>query len=148
MNQATMWRALFVLLMLCGTAVAAPSGDDRALSTKEWNEIRGVVDRQLKALRAGDGKQAFSYATDGIREQFGTPENFLRMVRSSYRALLDASHTQFLQGAIIGGTPFQAVRLVLPDNTVLVALYQMEKHKDGTWRIAGCTIAPSTVVAV
>ena len=148
MNPLTMWRALFVLVMLYGTALAAPPGDDPALPTNEWNEIRDVVGRQLKALRAGDGKQALSYASDGIREQFGTPENFLRMVRSGYAPLLDASHTQFLQGAIIGGTPFQAVRLVLPDNTVLVALYQMEKHKDGKWRIAGCALAPSTVRAV
>lgn len=29
---------------------------------------------------------------------------------------------------------------------VLVALYPMEKQKDGTWRIAGCVIAPSTVI--
>jgi ketosteroid isomerase-like protein len=36
---------------------------------------------------------------------------------------------------------------VLPDNTVLVALYQMQKDDDGRWRIAGCLLAPSTVKA-
>ena len=30
---------------------------------------------------------------------------------------------------------------------VLVALYEMQKQKDGRWRIAGCVIAPSTVQA-
>ena len=37
--------------------------------------------------------------------------------------------------------------LVAPDNSVLVALYTMEKQKDGRWRIAGCVLAPSTVQA-
>ena len=41
----------------------------------------------------------------------------------------------------------QPLRLVAPDNTVLVALYTMEKQKDGRWKIAGCVLAPSTVQA-
>jgi hypothetical protein len=33
----------------------------------------------------------------------------------------------------------------MPDETVLVALYQMQKEETRGWRIAGCVIAPSTV---
>jgi len=36
--------------------------------------------------------------------------------------------------------------LIARDNTVLVALYTMEKQK-GAWRINGCQLAPSTVRA-
>ena len=35
-----------------------------------------------------------TYAAPGIREQFGTPDNFMRMVRDGYGALLMARHTQ------------------------------------------------------
>ena len=38
-------------------------------------------------------------------------------------------------------------RLIGADNTVSVALYTLEKQKNGRWRIAGCRIAPSTVQA-
>ena len=47
---------------------------------------------------------------------------------------------------MIDGNVIQPLRLILPDNTVLVALYTMEKEK-GRWHIAGCVLAPSTVQA-
>jgi hypothetical protein len=58
----------------------------------------------------------------GIRDQFGTPENFLRMVREGYAPLLAARYTQFLEGALIEGAVIQPLRLVLPDDTVVIAL--------------------------
>ena len=48
---------------------------------------------------------------------------------------------------MIDGAVIQPLRLVAPDNSVRVALYTMEKQKDGRWRIAGCILAPSTVQA-
>jgi hypothetical protein len=67
------------------------------------------------------------------------------MVREGYAALLEARRTQFLQGAVIDNAIVQPLRLVLPDDSVLVALYQMQRQDNGQWRIAGCWIAPSTV---
>jgi len=52
---------------------------------------------------------------------------------------------ELLDGAIIEGSTIQPLRLVMPDGSVLVALYEMQKQADGGWRIAGCVIAPSTV---
>jgi len=115
------------------------------LSAKEWTAIRKVIGDQLAALKAGDGAKAMTFAAPGIQAQFGTPENFLRMVRGGYAALLEARNTQFLEGAVIEASVVQPLRLVMPDDTVLVALYEMQKQPDGQWRIAGCVIAPSTV---
>ena len=70
------------------------------------------------------------------------------MVRNGYGALIAARYVEFLEGAVIDGAVIQPLRLVAPDNSVLVALYTMEKQKDGRWRIAGCVLAPSTVQAV
>jgi hypothetical protein len=140
----------FVLAALlapaAGVAGAAPPGMP-TLPAQEWQAIREVIGDQLQALKAGDGAKAMTFAAPGIRQQFGTPENFLRMVREGYAPLLAARHTQFLEGALIEGATIQPLRLVLPDNTVLVALYQMQKQADGGWRIAGCVLAPSTVQA-
>ena len=126
-------------------ASAAPPSGEATLRPAEWKAIQQVINEQLKALKAGDGTKAMTYAVPGIREQFGTPERFLRMVREGYSALLEARSNTFLEGAVVDGATIQPLQLVLPDNTVLVALYQMEKQKDGRWRIAGCVIAPSTV---
>jgi len=117
------------------------------LSASEWSAIRRTIDNQRKALKSGDAKKAFSFASPAIREQFGSPEGFLAMVRDGYAALLVARYAEFLEGAVIDGAVIQPLRLVGPDNSVLVALYTMEKQRDGRWRISGCVLAPSTVQA-
>ena len=138
-------RALALCAWLaCSLALAAPPGEP-TLKATEWTAIRKVIGDQLTALKAGDGVKAMTFAAPGIREQFGSPENFMRMVRDGYGALLAARRTQFLEGAVIDDAVVQPLRLVLPDDSVLVALYQMQKQSNGEWRIAGCVIAPSTV---
>ena len=132
-----------VALLACAAAFAAPPA--QTLATGEWAAIRKVIGEQLVALKAGDGTKAMTYAAPGIRATFGTPANFMRMVRDGYGALLTARRTQFLEGAVIEGAIVQPLQLILPDESVKVALYQMQKQPDGTWRIAGCWIAPSTV---
>ena len=147
-------RRAFVVA-LAATLVAAQSpfahaqsrAGDSKLAASEWFAIRRTIDDQRKALTSGDARKAFSFASPGIRAQFGTPERFLAMVRGGYGALLTARYVEFLEGAVIDGAVIQPLRLVAPDNSVLVALYTMEKQKDGRWKIAGCVLAPSTVQA-
>jgi Domain of unknown function (DUF4864) len=141
----TVLRRLVLCLLIAVPAFAAPPASEPTLPANEWKTIRKVIDDQLQALKAGDGATAMTFAAPGIREQFGTPDNFLRMVREGYAPLLDARYTQFLEGALIEGAAIQPLRLVLPDDKVMVALYQMQRQPDGRWRIAGCVLAPSTV---
>jgi hypothetical protein len=144
--EVRMKRLAAIVFAVCAlTALAAPPSGNASLRSAEWKAIQQVIGDQLKALKAGDGTKAMTYSVPGIRQQFGTPERFLRMVREGYSALLDARASTFLEGAVVDGVTIQPLQLVLPDNTVLVALYQMEKQRDGRWRIAGCVIAPSTV---
>jgi hypothetical protein len=120
---------------------------EATLRRAEWQAIQRVISSQLAALRAGEAARAFSFAAPGIQTQFGDPRAFMAMVRESYSPLLDARYTEFLEGAVIDGVVVQPLRLIAPDNTVLVALYTMERQKAGGWRISGCMIAPSTVQA-
>jgi hypothetical protein len=137
--------ALWAAFALCAHA-APPRGG--SLSAAEWTAIRQVIGEQLVALKVGDGSRALNYAMPDLRAQFGTPEDFLWMVRHGYRALLDARSSTFLEGAVVDGATIQPLQLVLPDNTVKVALYEMRRQKDGRWRIAGCVIAPSKAQAI
>ena len=125
-------------------ALATPPGH-AALPATEWTAIKEVIGGQLQALKAGDGTKALTYSVPGMRRQFRTPEGFMRMVREGYGALLTARDSTFLEGAVVDGVTLQPLQLVLPDNSVVVALYRMERQKDGAWRIAGCVIAPSKV---
>ena len=137
---------LFAFIAAASLAGAPPG--DATQPAAEWKANSGVISQQLAALKARDGARAMAYAVPDLRAQFGTPDRFLRMVRQSYSALLDARSTTFLTGAIVDGVTIQPLQLVLPDNSVEVALYQMRKQKDGRWRIAGCVLAPSTVQAI
>ncbi len=143
---AAVLSALLALTVV--SASAQPRSHVATLTAAEWKSIEAIVGAQLAALKAGERDKAFGYASPGIRAQFGSAENFARMVAESYTALLSARYTEFLEGAVIDGVVIQPLRLIAPDNTVLVALYTMEKQPDGRWRIAGCALAPSTVQAV
>ena len=138
---------LLLLALLIAPVAAAAQPAAPPLQPAEWKAIEQAIGDQRAALKAGDGAKALTFATPAIRDQFGTPDRFMRMVRDGYAPLLAARDTVFLEGAVIEGAVIQPLRLILPDNTVLVAIYQMEKQKDGRWKIAGCVIAPSTVQA-
>ncbi len=142
-------RRLLLACLLLGCAALAPAQGRKAESpgADDWRAIRQVIDQQIRALKEGDGVKALQYATPGVRRRFRTPEQFLHMVRAGYTPLLTAQYTVYIDGANVDGATIQPLRLVLADNTVLVALYQMERQRDGQWRIAGCVLAPSTVQA-
>ena len=149
MFSAAQRRLLFAAAGTTLIAVAVPRA--RAANTQlaktEWQAIKKVISQQLAALRAGDSVKAFGYATPGIQAQFGDASNFMTMVRNAYSPLLDARYDEFLEGAVIDGVIVQPLRLIGRDNTVLVAIYTMERQKRSGWRISGCVIAPSTVQA-
>ena len=124
---------------------APASATEASLSASEWTAIKRIIGDQLAALRSGDAARAFSFASTGIRDQFDDAPTFLLMVRQRYGVLLTARYTEFLEGAVIDGHTIQPLRLVMSDDTVLVALYEMQRDERDRWRIAGCVIAPSTV---
>lgn len=102
---APWWLAL-ALAALAGVAAAqAPEVRDA-----DWKAMRAVVTQQRAALIAGDGDKAFSYATPGIRAQFGDAKTFMEMVRGGYAALLTARYVEFLQGAVIDDTVIVPLR--------------------------------------
>jgi hypothetical protein len=150
MNRRVRRRTIAALAVLCVAggvpSIVRPQPAEKKLGRADWNAIKKTISQQLGALRAGDGERAFGYASAGIRAEFGDARNFLAMVRAAYSPLLDARYSEFLEGAVIDGVIVQPLRLIAPDNTVLVALYTMEKQK-GAWRISGCRLAPSTVRA-
>jgi hypothetical protein len=145
--RALAWLCAIAFALSTTLAAAANTESKRDPAEPDWRSIKQVIGAQLEALRKGDGKRAYAHASEGIKVQFHDADNFLRMVRDSYGALLTARYTEFLDGAVIEGAIVQPLRLVMPDGTVLVALYQMEKEADGRWHIAGCVIAPSTARA-
>ena len=109
--------------------------------------ILGTIRAQLDAFQADDGSRAFTYATPQLRRLFGTPENFMAMVRGGYQAVYRPQSVEFLDARIIDGKTGQAVRFVGPDGRAVIAIYTMEQQSDGSWRIAAVQLIPTGEVS-
>jgi hypothetical protein len=133
--------ALIVTLLL---AVAAPARAQALLPDADQTAIQNVISGQLQAFREDDGPRAYSFAAPGIQLQFPTHQIFMKMVREGYPSVYRAAETEYRDiEALPEGRWLQHVLIVGADGTVVMALYTMELQADGTWKIAGCTLAPS-----
>jgi hypothetical protein len=106
----------------------------------ERTAIRQIIERQMVAFQKDDGDAAFNLATRQLRAQFGTAENFMRLVRANYQAVYRPTEVKFGKVEAVDGTPVAHVILTGQDGNVVEALYFMKHEKDGTWRIDGCVL--------
>src|SRR5262249_51186026 len=87
-----------------GEREALPAAPPQAvLPAAERQAIRRVIESQVEAFRRDDAATAFSYAAPAIQDMFGTPENFLRMVRELYAPLYHSRAIRFAETTIVAG---------------------------------------------
>ncbi len=111
-------------------ALAAPSASAGEAA------IRDTITAQLDAFAAGDDARAFDYASPGIREMFGTPERFGRMVEQGYPMVDRPGEVTFLGQKPRGQGIRQRLTIRGPDGAIHVLDYDMVPGPGG-WRIDG-----------
>jgi Domain of unknown function (DUF4864) len=138
-------RRFSVALLLCGLAPFAAGAS--GLTQADARAIREVVQGQLDAFAADDAKQAFSFASNAIRTQFGDADNFMAMVRQGYPMVVRPAAVSFFQpkaGEPMKGAPQlvrQDVHLRDAAGSMWIATYALEKESaTGSWRIGGCVV--------
>jgi hypothetical protein len=104
--------------------------------------IRGVIEKQLDALKRDDWSEAFSYAAPFIQRKFGSPDTFRRMVMGGYSIVHRPRMVSFKGLEEQSGRLAQNVLMVGPNGRSAMVVYFMEKMDDGAWRIAGVSIVP------
>ncbi|MBC7802680.1 MAG: DUF4864 domain-containing protein [Candidatus Parcubacteria bacterium] len=129
---------MLLLALLSPSAILAA---EPRLTETDAKAIRFVVQAQIDAIAVDDGPKAFSYASEGIRAQFGIPEVFMAMVREGYPVVYRPASVRFLPAYRERDEFKQPVRMTDGNGLVWVALYRLEKHRNGSWRIAGCSLA-------
>ena len=129
-------RILLPVALVASAALAAepPGESDRAA-------IRDVISRQLEAFRRDDGPTAFGFAAPVIRRHFGDADTFMAMVRNGYEPLHRSSDFAFRDLRQVDDVVIQRVHVVGRDGAEVTAVYVMQRQPDGSWRIAGCTLA-------
>ena len=65
----------------------------------------------VAAAKVKYAARAFSYATPGIRELFGSPETFMAMVKSSYPVVYRPRNVVFQKPTMTGSDLVQPVRM-------------------------------------
>ena len=133
------WMALLVL----GLAVVYPlrtAAADSGLADRDQAAIRTTIESQLAAFQRDDGAAAFTYAAPSIREQFGTPDNFMSMVRTGYDPVYRPREVEFHDIVALDGAPTQEVLVVDRNGVAYLAYYLMQQQPDGRWLIKGCVL--------
>ena len=133
-------RRLLCALLVCLPLLACGQAASPAISPADALAIRKVVEAQLDAFRRDDAAQAFSYATPGIRELFGSPETFMAMVKASYPVVYRPRSVIFQEPTMAGSDLVQPVRMTDAEGRGWIALYPMQRGADGVWRINGCQL--------
>ncbi len=140
----TRLAAALLLTCLCHPVLA----EDAPVSTSDQAAIRSVITNQITAFQHDDAAGAFGYAAPSTQGVFGTPENFLDMVRRGYAPVYRPHSVEF---SALGQTEagiIQDVELTGPDGLPYTARYTMEREPDGSWRIIACEILQSRRLGV
>jgi hypothetical protein len=136
-----MRRGLIATALALVLAVAPGLARAQAISAADARAVRQVIEAQLEAFKRDDPARAFSYATPGIRDSFGTAERFMAMVREQYAVVYRPRSVSFEAPLMAGEDFVQPVHLTDGDGHAWLAIYPMVKLPDGTWRINGCHLA-------
>ena len=133
---------LFALGMpLGGIAAAAP------VSAVDARSIQAVVKSHIAALSQDDADQVFESATSATQIEFGSPEDFLQLIKQEYRPIYQSRHAIFASPEVIDGDTIQVVNVTDDSDHVWVALFRMERDTDGRWKIDGCQRIQTSSVA-
>lgn len=117
-------------------------------STADQAAIRQVIESQMAAFQKDDGVAAYGYASPTIQEKFINAQVFMEMVKAGYPAVYRPRQVEFRELKVENGRLFQEVFVVGPDGAPALAVYEMQRQPDGSWRINGCwlTRAPDQSV--
>jgi Domain of unknown function (DUF4864) len=128
-------RLLGILMVLLAFAV----GSARAqTSDVDQAAIRQVIQSQMAAFQKDDGATAYGYASPTIQQKFANPDVFLEMVKTGYPAVYHPREVEFRELKVENGRLLQEVYVVGPDGNPALAIYEMQRQPDGSWRINGC----------
>jgi hypothetical protein len=130
--------AAFITL-LAFQAISLPAHAEN-LSAADEKSIRAVIEGQLAAFSKDDADKAFSFAAPNVREALGSAANFMSMVRSDYPVVYRPASVAFLKAEGKDGGVIQRVQMADASGAAWLAVYSLQKQKDKSWRITGCTV--------
>lgn len=130
------------LLMLIVLAFATKAYDEDAQA------IRMAIESQLQAVSLDDAEMAFSFASASSRDQLGSPDDFMELIRHDFPMIYRHRQVVFEEPDIDVNHATQIVQLIDENNAVWIGIYRMQREKDGAWKIAGCQLLETASVSI
>jgi Domain of unknown function (DUF4864) len=133
-----MLRHFFAALLTVFFSFAAHAD---GLADADKQSFQTIISGQLEAFKADQGDLAYSFAAPYVQKVFPTVEIFMGMVKRGYEPIYRNTDYKFGIVGVDGlGRPAQHVTVTASTGKHYDAVYSMEQQKDGTWKIAGCTL--------
>lgn len=131
-------------LKAAATKHAEPLAPEPA-TAEERAAITTVINSQLEAFALDDAETAFAFASPSIQRRFGSPNLFIRMVKSGYAPLISPSQVFFGEATPSNNRDAIIQMVTVQDSNGLLveAMYRMVRLDSGEWRIAGCVLRQS-----
>jgi len=109
------------------------------LFADEKADIQSTISDQLKAFASDNFIEAFTHASPGIKDIFGTVENFSNMVKKGYPMVWRYNNFEFLN---LEETPqgYSQIVRITDQNDKLFLLKYFMKNVAGIWKISGVSI--------
>jgi len=122
-------RLIAVFFLFMSTLLFA---DERA-------DIQSTISDQLRAFASDNFIEAFTHASPGIKDIFGTVENFSNMVKKGYPMVWRYNNFEFLN---LEETPqgYSQIVRITDQNDKLFLLKYFMKNVAGIWKISGVSI--------
>ena len=109
------------------------------LFADERADIQSTISDQLRAFASDNFIEAFTHASPGIKDIFGTVENFSNMVKKGYPMVWRYNNFEFLN---LEETPqgYSQIVRITDQNDKLFLLKYFMKNIAGIWKISGVSI--------
>ena len=109
------------------------------LFADEKADIESTISDQLKAFASDNFIEAFTHASPGIKDIFGTVENFSNMVKKGYPMVWRYNNFEFLN---LEETPqgYSQIVRITDQNDKLFLLKYFMTNVAGIWKISGVSI--------
>ena len=109
------------------------------LFADEKADIQSTISDQLRAFASVNFIEAFTHASPGIKDLFGTVENFSNMVKKGYPMVWRYDNFEFLN---LEETPqgYSQIVRITDQNDKLFLLKYFMKNVAGIWKISGVSI--------
>jgi hypothetical protein len=134
-----MKRRRLGLALLSAFVVGVPAAP--RVSAADAKAVRTIIEAQLAAFAADDAEKAFSFAAPGIRAMFVSADRFLTMVREGYPVVYRPASVTFMKPEWIDTKLIQRVQMTDSAGAPWMVVYELERQRDRSWRIAACVAA-------